>query len=994
MMKKIGRYMLVAAWILLSLTVAWPALAESLPAAEPVILLGGEPVEKAVVNLFLSSQLQFESNVPVQWKSSKPYRAEIDANGLMTVKSAGTLTITATAADGKKASCEVRMVHMATGISITGPSELAAGKQGTLKAAVLPANAKERKVTWSSSDPGVVSVSSSGRITAKEVAGIQSAVITASAKDGSGVVAQHTVTVLPAAKTVTVYADGQPVKEVFLDISSVNPTLQLSTMTEPAEASQAVAWKSSSAKRVSVDENGLITGLRTGSATITATAADGTGRKATVKVKVVRMVTDISLTGSDSLLSGKRATLKATVLPKNATTRTLTWESSDPAAAKVDKYGRVTAQNVSSKKTVTITARAKDGSGVYAQHTLTVTPRISRIQILKDGQSFEGKLALDMASPTIHLSALIEPADALQEVRWSVSSSARARVDQNGVVTGLRPGTVKVTAQAQDGSGKKATVTLSIVRMIKGITIDGASEITGGKSAKLKTIFEPGNPTNKTVTWESSRPDVLTVDRYGAARAAKVTSRQTVTIYAKAQDGSGVIGSKTITVTPRASSVTVMRDGERVENIGIDLGGSRVVQLTAKVGPEDAQQGIKWTTSNKSRAIVDQNGRVTGLKAGKATITAAAADGSGVKAKVTVNVGMMVKQVNITGARQVSSGKKVKLSAGVLPAAATKKSVLWRSADETIAKVNKYGNVTAGMVDAPTQVTIYAEAEDGGGAVGEFTLTVVPVVRSISISRTDANMAGALILAPDGAKARLSASAYPAAAQQQVTWRSSNNKIVTVDASGNVVSRGTGRTTITATAADGSGVKAVLWVAVVNPAEQPYYIEVDEANQVVRVYERGADNTYSRLIKRMICSTGKSSLPGLSKGLYSMNGSRMVYMSTVTRTYALYATRIEGHFLFHSTTYPNRAMNTLNHEAYDKLGSRASAGCIRLLAGDAKWIHDNVPKGCIVNIMYGVRDEREYGSVTKPPLVGGKWDPTNPHPDNPDFDPTYTSDVK
>jgi hypothetical protein len=117
-------------------------------------------------------------------------------------------------------------------------------------------------------------------------------------------------------------------------------------------------------------------------------------------------------------------------------------------------------------------------------------------------------------------------------------------------------------------------------------------------------------------------------------------------------------------------------------------------------------------------------------------------------------------------------------------------------------------------------------------------------------------------------------------------------------------------------------------------------------------------------------------------------------MSTVTGTYALYATRIEGHFLFHSTTYPNRAMNTLDREAYAKLGNRASAGCIRLLAGDSKWIHDNAPAGCIVNIMKGVRDVKEYGSVSAPALKGGKWDPTNPHPDNPDFDPTYTSDVK
>ncbi len=990
MIRKIGKCMLAAVCILLSLTAAWPALAESVSAAEPVILLNGQPVESVVMNVSAGSQLQFASNVPVEWKSSKPYRAEIDANGLLTSKTTGTLIISASAADGRKAVCEVVMTRLATGISISGPGELAAGRSAALKATVLPANAKNRKVTWSSSNESVVSVSASGRITAGRVSGVQSAVITATAKDGSGVIAQHTVTVMPAADSVSILSGGQPVKDVYLDISSGNPTVQLSAVVAPAEASQAVNWKSSSSRRVKIDENGLVTGLSTGSVTVTATAADGTGRRATVKVHVVRMVTGIALEGADSVLSGKRVTLKAEVSPRNATTRTLIWETSDPSVAAVDKYGRVRAQAVDSKRTVIITARAKDGSGVYAQHTLTVTPKIASMQITSGGQPVTGRLNMDLASPTIDLGALIQPADALQDVKWSVSSSSRAKVDQNGVVTGLKPGTVTVTAKSQDGSGKKASVTISIVRMVKGITITGDSQITGGKTAKLRTVFEPVSPTNKNVTWESSNPGVLSVNKYGSVRAAKVTSRQTVTVYAKAQDGSGVVGSLNITVTPRASAVTVMKDGAAVSTVGVDLAGTRTAQLTAKVGPEDANQAVKWTSSNVKRATVDQNGLVTGLREGSVTITAAAADGTGVRAQVKVNVGVMVHQVMISGANQVSAGDSVRLSTSVLPSGATKKGVVWSSGDENVAKVNKYGVVTGCMVDVPTQVKIYAAAEDGGGAVGEWTMTVVPVVRSITISRTDANMAGTLILPMNGATAKLSATVYPAAAQQQVNWRSSNENIVSVDGNGNVVSRGRGRTTIVAEATDGSGVRAVLWVGVDNLNELPYYFEVDHANQVVRVYERGADNTYTTLIKRMICSTGRTSTPGLDPGLYSMNGGRMVWMDGV----AIYATRIKSCYLFHSVIYDTKNMGDLDRNAYMKLGSRASGGCIRLLAGDAKWIHDNVPAGCFVNIMTGVRDIKEYGSVTLPPLKSGDWDPTNPHPNNPDFDPTYTSDVK
>ena len=76
MVKKIGRRILAALFILLSLAAAWPALAESLPAEELVILLNGQPVEETVMNISEGSRLQFTSNRPVQWKSSKPYRID------------------------------------------------------------------------------------------------------------------------------------------------------------------------------------------------------------------------------------------------------------------------------------------------------------------------------------------------------------------------------------------------------------------------------------------------------------------------------------------------------------------------------------------------------------------------------------------------------------------------------------------------------------------------------------------------------------------------------------------------------------------------------------------------------------------------------------------------------------------------------------------------------------------------------------------------------
>lgn len=982
--------MLFSAFIVtlgLALTAA-PGLAESLP-EKPVILLNGQPVTEAVLNLSLSSQLQLSADRAVTWSSSKPYRADIDAAGILTAKTTGEVVVTAKAANGQKAACTVKISRMVTGLSVTGPDVVAAGRSARLKASVYPGNAARKKVSWTSSDPSVATVNGSGVVKARNVSGISSVVITATATDGSGASASRQITVRPAVSSVAIQKDGQTVREIYLDLTAA-PTAQLAVQIAPAAAGQQVNWKSSSSKTVSVGPDGSIRALKTGSATITATAADGSGKKASVKVRVVRMASSVRISGENSVMAGKSLKLKASVLPSGASVKKVSWESSDPSVAKVDKNGKVTAQKVSGVKSATITARATDGSGVYAQHVVTVTPAVQTLRIARDGEPVSGTVVLDLsAASALRLNALIEPVDASKNVRWKVSSSSKARIDASGLLTGLKPGKVTVTATAADGSGRKASVQVSIIRAVKGITLNGGTELGGGQKGKLKAAVTPSNASNKAVVWASSDPSVVAVDKYGSLKAGNVTQKQQAVITATARDGSGVVGSAIVTVTPRVSKLALYADGKPVSSVlGLDLRGKHTLQLSAQAEPAAALQSVKWVSSSTKRATVDANGLVTAKSKGKVTISAIAKDGSGVKASCTVEIGVMVRGIAISGAHQAAAGKSVSLSAQVSPSDAGNKKVTWSSSNEAVAKVSSSGVVTASAVSAPTQVTISATAQDGSGTVAAHVLTIYPVAGSITISRRDAGMAAALILNQGGAKARLSASVSPAAASQAVSWKSSDESVAHVSADGTVTSGKAGTAMLTVTAKDGSGVKATLWVGVGDLNAVPYYFEVDRANQVVRVYERGADNTYTHLIKRMICSTGRNSAHPANR-LYAMHGGRMVWMDGV----AIYATRVNGPFLFHSVTYKAKRMDGLDATQYAKLGSPASAGCFRLLAGDAKWIYDNVPKGCFCNVMVGTRDAREYGAVSKPALKSGKWDPTNPDPKNPDFDPTYTSDV-
>ena len=137
-------------------------------------------------------------------------------------------------------------------------------------------------------------------------------------------------------------------------------------------------------------------------------------------------------------------------------------------------------------------------------------------------------------------------------------------------------------------------------------------------------------------------------------------------------------------------------------------------------------------------------------------------------------------------------------------------------------------------------------------------VTVIPKASVVNIRRDGADVTGTLFMDSGaiGSTMKLSAAVYPADASQAVKWSSSNQRVVSVSDDGTLTCRGKGKALITVKAQDGSRVTRNVYVAVGSFSEMPYYIEVDKGNQVVRVYERG-DGSYTHLIRRMICSTGR-----------------------------------------------------------------------------------------------------------------------------------------
>jgi hypothetical protein len=168
-----------------------------------------------------------------------------------------------------------------------------------------------------------------------------------------------------------------------------------------------------------------------------------------------------------------------------------------------------------------------------------------------------------------------------------------------------------------------------------------------------------------------------------------------------------------------------------------------------------------------------------------------------------------------------------------------------------------------------------------------------------------------------------------------------------------------------------------------NSSIKPYSVHVLRNQNVVIVYGLDKNNKYTKIIKTFVCSVGKSNWTptGTFKTSDKAKWGRMK-----GNVYAQYYTRISGHYLFHSVPYFTKNKGDLEWEEYNKLGSGASLGCVRLAVKDAKWIYDNISRGTTVKIYDGDLPS----GVTKPSAIkidgnnpNKGWDPTDPDSKNP-----------
>ncbi len=399
-----------------------------------------------------------------------------------------------------------------------------------------------------------------------------------------------------------------------LSLAKGNSSTITVTFTPSSVSSKLLKWVSDNNSVATVDGNGKVTAVASGTAHITATTYDGSNISKTCTVTVTTPVSSISLSKvSMNLTKGGTSTLTVSYNPADADGKSVTWNSSNTLVAIVSTSGVVTAV---ASGTATITATSANGK--TATCTVTVTNPVTSISL--------NQASLNLTKGgTSTLIVTYNPTDAdSRSVTWNSSNTSVATVSTDGLVTAVASGTATITAAS--ANGKTATCIVTVTNPVSSISLNQASlNLTKGGTSTLTVTYNPTDADSRSVTWKSSNTSVATVSTSGLVTAV---ASGTATITATSANGKTATCS--VTVTNPVETVTLSET-----SIYLLAGDEQKIEATCT--PIDADDcTITWSSSNNNVAVVDTEGNVTAKAAGSATITATSVNGKTATCTVSV----------------------------------------------------------------------------------------------------------------------------------------------------------------------------------------------------------------------------------------------------------------------------------------------------------------------------------------------------------------------
>ena len=480
-----------------------------------------------------------------------------------------------------------------------------------LVANVLPKEA-DQKVTWHLSQPGILDMVGNGQFKALKAGEVT---ITATAQDGSGMKATCRVVVKNPMATQVVLNETQ-------HSAIVDDVFTLTAKVMPEKAAQNVAWTMDKTNILQDLDNGKFKALKAGEVTITATAQDGSGVKATCHVTVKNpMATQVVLNKTQhNAIVDDVFTLTAKVTPEKAA-QNVVWTMDKTDILQNMGDGKFKALKAGE---VTITATTQDGSEVKTTCHVTVKNPMATQVVLNETQH---NATVD---DVFTLTTQVMPEKAAQNVVWTMDKIDILQNMGDGKFKALKAGEVTITATAQDGSGMKATCRVVVKNpMTTRVVLNETQHNAIIDDVFTLTAKVMPEKAAQNVVWTMNKTDILQNMGNGKFKALKAGI---VTLTATAQDGSGVKATCRVVVkNPMATQVVL---NETQHNAIVD----DVFPLTAKVMPEKSAQNVVWTMDKTNILQNMGDGKFKALKAGEVTLTATAQDGSGVKATCHVIV--------------------------------------------------------------------------------------------------------------------------------------------------------------------------------------------------------------------------------------------------------------------------------------------------------------------------------------------------------------------
>ncbi|MCL2827295.1 MAG: Ig-like domain-containing protein [Oscillospiraceae bacterium] len=689
----------------------------------------------------------------------------------------------------------VTPASMTLTIDRTHPTPSQRFQTGQFNASVQPANATNRTVTWTSSNPSVATVNATGLVTAVNAG---TAIITVRTADNTHIPANtvtRTVTVVERAQTVTLNTPST------LHVQgTIRETFDFTATVQPAQAqNSSIFWSSTDTSVATVNQSGRVTAMGPGTTTIRALVEGSEGRvfadrAVTVVARASTLVLDRnSLTLHMAGGTGETVRLTATATPTTAiNVGDIVWTTSNPAVATVDQSGNVTATG-----TGTATIRASiAGAGIFPELIAACVITVNNFATgIESDEDFITLIIEGDQFGAWTLTETIIPADATNRaVTWETDDPNIATVDQNGRVEAVNPGETIVRVRI-DGTALYAECIVYVTVIPTGLTLDGSSWTLVANNPARRSVTLNATPDNPDVSgtfvWASDNPNIATVDEDGVVRAVGVG----MTFVRVELQGTNLFAVARIRVVEEVTGIRL----PLAESLEINGDFFESKPLVPTILPTTAtEQRVTWGSSDESIVRVDQSGQITAVSPGRAYVTATTADG-GFETHTQVTVEARVTHVLVDQSELILTifGDQIgraQLGVTVLPANAANRTVEFVGYDRSIIHVSANGLVTA-RDGGQTEIIIRAR---DNGIYSETRVTVIVRVVGLRLSQT------AVTLTPANTAVRtahqLRAIITPAnVTDRAVQWVSNNTDVATVDETGFVSAGQPGTATITAT---------------------------------------------------------------------------------------------------------------------------------------------------------------------------------------------------